>query len=410
MKSRNKKEVINNLLAIGTQDILTLLIPIVTMPILTRALGIELYGQYLLFMAVIVFGHTIVNYGVQYTGVRIISSNLDDRWFIRKEYSEFQGMRFILLLIYIAVLSIYVSFFPTYLLNIKNLLLYIVPYLIGYILIGEWFLQGIAQTKLLLYISLFSKLVNLFVILFIVKEESDFFIAIISSTWNVFAAGIITFVLMKIKYNLVLCSFNNVKKKFSEGRDVFIGLLAPNLYNSIPLIIVGGFANQRDFSEYALASRVCSIIYIFQEVLSKSLFPVLSRLKNKKLNLLFLVNNSVSISSFFFMVFFGSDVIELFLGVKFDSEFYIIILSFSLIFSGLSSAISKGYFLPNGYDNIYKKISIRVSVLSALISVALIYFYGVKGCAMGVFIARFLFFCDYYYAYKTLGCSEGVVK
>ncbi|HEI8991969.1 TPA: oligosaccharide flippase family protein, partial [Proteus mirabilis] len=75
MELTKKKEILSNLVSLSSINILGILIPIITMPILSRSLGIDTYGEYLLFMTILIFGHTITDYSVQYIGVRQASNH-----------------------------------------------------------------------------------------------------------------------------------------------------------------------------------------------------------------------------------------------------------------------------------------------------------------------------------------------
>lgn len=67
------KEIAKNFIGFGVIDLIGLVIPIVTMPLLTRTLGATSYGIYLLILTVLYFGHTIIDYGTHYTSVRELS-------------------------------------------------------------------------------------------------------------------------------------------------------------------------------------------------------------------------------------------------------------------------------------------------------------------------------------------------
>ena len=65
-----KKQFLSNLLGIGLIDGLNLLIPLLTIPILSRVLGPSEYGVYLLILTIVTFGYTFIDYSSNYVGVR----------------------------------------------------------------------------------------------------------------------------------------------------------------------------------------------------------------------------------------------------------------------------------------------------------------------------------------------------
>jgi O-antigen/teichoic acid export membrane protein len=392
-----KKEILNNILSLGAVDALGLIIPIVTMPILSRALGADLYGGYLLFLTIVMFGYTIVDYGIQYTGTRAVAKSIGDS---KDLYGYNQIIRWILFVVYSLVMSIYSLLFLDYYLA-KYIIFCGVPLLAGYVLTSSWFFQAVSDTKWLLRASLISRLINLFVILFFVDSTSDLNIVIYSSTYPVFLSGIfLTYVLHK-KYNVKFIKLGKVKEYFLANFNVFIGVLAPNFYNAIPIMFLGTISVPSDFAKFAVASRLSMIINMMINVFSKAIYPIISKDGGVFVRYIMIVNILISLPAVIFLLIFGDKVIEVFLGSAYKSDVnYLSILSVGMIFVALTNAFSHGYFLPRGLDAIYRKISLNVSLLSGVISVYLITNYGLLGGALSLTIARFLFFAAYAVEYK----------
>ncbi|MDC8860763.1 oligosaccharide flippase family protein, partial [Escherichia coli] len=129
----NKKEIIKNLISFGTIDVLGLLIPIVTMPILTRALGPSQYGELLLLLTMLYFGHTIIDYGTQFTAVRKLANVRNNKHDINNIYSDNQSLRLVLCLLYLIGLIVYCFVFSLHD-TLNNLIIFGSMYLIGYTL------------------------------------------------------------------------------------------------------------------------------------------------------------------------------------------------------------------------------------------------------------------------------------
>ena len=202
-------------------------------------------------------------------------------------------------------------------------------------------------------------------------------------------------------------AFKSTIKDFScnlrSGFKVFIGILAPNLYNSIPFIIVGGFfASDQNFTSYAIAMKVTGILFTIQNILSKSFYPIINKYENVGMRSLILANIGVTIPLIIFIIIFGRAFLEYILGIKIYNEDYLYILSFSMLFVGLANSLSIGFLLPNGFDDIYRNVALRVSIISAIITFFCIYKFGILGCAISLLIARMILFIDYYKEYIKL--------
>lgn len=391
----HKKELIKNFLSFGAVDILGLLIPIVTMPILTRALGPSQYGVYMLLLTILYFGHTIIDYGTQYTSVRILANQRNNPEEVSLIYQETQGLRLFLCLLYTIGVISYSLF-----LSFDNAVLYTVlaasTYLFGYALTPLWFYQGIGAVDRAMKVSLAIKVLNLLVIVFAVSSPDDFDIVMASLCIPMLCGGIYLSYLASIKYHVAPPTFSRLGKSFNEGRDVFIGLLAPNFYNAIPTIALGSIYPPAEFAKFAIATRLASVIVTLQNVMAKAIYPVLAMLKDSQVNKLLLLNLIISIIPAIFIYIGGEWALGIFLGKDFSGvNTYLLILCVGIVFIGLSNAISQGYLLPNGHDRAYRNISLRVSFIAGIISFGFIYFYGLLGGAIAITIARAIFFLDY---------------
>ncbi len=397
-----KNEITKNLLSFGAIDILGLLIPIITMPILTRALGPSQYGVYMLLLTILNFGHTIIDYGTQFTAVRILANNRDSPKEIAKIYQETQGLRLFLWFIYSLFSILY-----TNIMIANDLALYMLfaafTYLLGYTLTPLWFYQGIGAVDRLMKVSLVIKLLNFSVILVFVNSPSDFKYILASLCIPMLMGGIYLSYIASKKYNVGPPTFSKLKSSLYDGRDVFIGLLAPNFYNAIPTIALGSMYPPAEFVNFAIASKLSSVVVTIQGVVAKALYPIISRIKESQVNKLLIINGAVSLIPMAVLFIFGDFILFVFLGEDFSGvNQYLVIFTVGVLFIGLSSAISKGFLLPHGYDSIYRNVSLRVSFISAIICVFGIYFWGLIGGTVAITLARVLFFIDYFACYSRL--------
>ncbi|EMF4674012.1 oligosaccharide flippase family protein [Providencia stuartii] len=394
----SKKIIINNIFSLGSIEIIGLLIPIISMPLLTSALGADMYGQYLLIMTILTFGNTIVDYGVQYSGVRDVSKNINNKKARDFLFSNYQAIRLFLSFIYIIIISFYFILFKS------EFMMYIwsslIPYIFGYFLSSPWFFLSINKTKILLISALATKITTLLFIIFFLKEPGDFLFLLYFTSYPSLISGIIlSFYLIKI-YKVKVIKPKYFNSYIKRGWNIFIGILAPNFYNSIPVIILGSYASTLQFAKFAIASRICSIIMTFQDVFAKAIYPVIIQDSGSQLKNILFINIIFSTLSMTFIFTLGEFFLKYLIGDELAiNNLYLYIISFGIFFNGVTNALSKGYFLPNSHDLIYKKISMRVSILSAILSYLLIYKFGVLGGAIAITIARFLFSLDYSITY-----------
>lgn len=395
----SKKEIIRNLLSFGSMDILGLLIPIVTMPILTQALGPDMYGSLMLFMMILFFGHTIIDYGTHFTAVRALAKRRQKAKVLDLLFRKVQALRISLAFIYILSAIFYCFIFELEQ-QLYYLITYGVFYILGYAFVPSWFYQGLGNTIPLLRTSIVTKLTHLFAVLIFVKEPNDIYIVLSTFVFPMFFGGVWLSLQAKIKYKIGRLVWSSVVRDIKLGKDVFLAILAPNFYNSIPTIILGTHFPPAQFAQYAIASKLMTVVIVSQNVLAKSVYPVLSTSKLNQTNKLLALNFFVTLAPITVIYFFGGEIIEVYLGEGYkDSSKYLTILSIGVMFLGLSNAISKGYFLPKGFDKLYRNIALRASLVSGCVALYLIGTMGLIGGAIALSFARLLFFIDYGYNY-----------
>lgn len=389
----NRKLIFSNLVSFGLIEVLGLLIPIITMPILVKSLGMDIYGIFILLITIIGFGNTFIDYGVQYTGVRDASRVKENTTDLKAIYEKTQGMRLFILFIYYALSSLYVYTFIEIEIEIKfYFYFYGFISLMSSVLTSAWFYQSIGKVKILLYSTFISRIVSLTLIYFWIKEPSDIWLAFFAQTVPSFIAAVFVFLLLYRKYKInININIDSVFRELKKGINIFLGILAPNIYNTIPFILLGSFIEPAKFALLAIGIRLGSVLYAGMNVVAKSIFPVIAGKEIVKIRGLIFFNVLFSLLQLSIVYGLGEFAIFSIFGDGYEDVYnYLVILSISLLFVAISNALSQGYFIINKLDRIFRDVSIGVSILAAILTTMLIYFFGVIGFVYGIFGARLL--------------------
>lgn len=400
------KEFLNNFIGLSSVNIIGMLIPIITMPYLSRVLGAEGYGVVLLFSTISIFMMIVIDYSTNITGVRESALNLSDANKTRLIYAKYQNIRLVFTVAFIPLAMIYCYFFVA---NFDFWLYFelLLVASVGYYLSAPWFHQG---TSTLSFFSLITILVRVaqFLLIFVFVRTSDSIdSAMRLNAYAFLLTGVILkafrFIRMDVKDT---GGFNFSIKNFKEGFDAFIGEFSPNLYSNIPPLIIGAMVSPVVFACYSIAIRITNIAGSFQSIAAKSVYPMVvkgtSSLKN-----LFAINISMSIVPFVLIIFYGREIVHLFLGDGYDLAYYYLLLcSPCIILYSLLCSFLYGYFLPNKHDSVFKKISLISSVIPALIGYPFIHYFDVIGAIIMLLLARTLFAVLYFYYYLKLSAKN----
>ena len=76
----NSKVLLENFFSLSILQSANYLLPLVTLPYLTRVIGVELFGEFAVAAAIIIYFQTFVSFGFDYTATRNIAKVQSDTW------------------------------------------------------------------------------------------------------------------------------------------------------------------------------------------------------------------------------------------------------------------------------------------------------------------------------------------
>lgn len=384
------KNIISNFFSLSIINVIGMIIPILLIPFLTRTIGLELLAVVLLINTVVQFGIVVTDYSFNITGTRYIAANKGNISLILNEYAVIQRVKLIISLVYIFLSSSFLFFYLD--INIIIITLSIIFGVIGNYFLAVWYYQGLSKLKAIALIASISKLIFFIFVIFFVNDKSDINLLIISYNLPLFIiSSWYYFMYMHKQTSRITITLPSLHSKFINGFTVFSGDFAPNLYNNIPSIALGATTGGVSYTCYALATKITNAFVGFQYVLSRSIFPTIVGEGNAGLGVSLKLNIILIIPFLLAIGLFSEEIVLFFLGESStETVFYLKILTISVCFNAVINIINQGYLLPNNKDKIFRNISVTVSVLSALLGVLLIYFYGIPGLVYTQLLARSL--------------------
>lgn len=209
--------------------------------------------------------------------------------------------------------------------------------------------------------------------------------------YSLFIASLVSFIyrIKHYKIDLVVCS---PFKRIKEGKDSFIGLFSPNLYSNVPGLALPSLINESQYSIYAIAIRIINVANMAQNIISRSLFPVLANRDDYSLKDVLKINLTVSILISIGFLILSDLVINLLVGKGYEeSAYYIKISVIGIICLAITDSIANGFYLIKKRDKDFRKISIYVSVICFVISIPLVFIFKSLGAILILIFARVIF-------------------
>lgn len=383
------KTVINNFAWLSALQIAGYIFPLITIPYLAKVIGVDGFGKIAFASAVIVWIQTIADWGFNFTATRDVAKNKYDKIAVSEIFSNVLWARILLMIISLAVLVILVISVPVF--NDNAMVIFATFLMIpGHICFPDWFFQAVEKMKYITILNLLFKLLFTLSIFLVVKEKNDYLWQPILISLGYVVCGVISMYIILVKWGVKLCrfSFAKVKKTISSSTDVFINNLAPNLYNSFSVMLLGLCGGSQANGILDGGNKFVNITMQFQSILSRVFFPYISR-NEDKIGLFARINNVCSIVLCLILFLFAPTIIHLMLSEEFNGSIVVLrLLAISLVFTGLTNTYGTNYLIVRHKEKLLRNLTLLSSIIGFIIAIPLIYYFSVVGAALTILLSR----------------------
>ena len=389
--SKELKTLFENFASLTILQIIGYVFPLLTLPYLSKTIGVSKFGVLAFANVIISYVATIVFFGFQYTAVRDVSRNRHNQNQLNIVVSKILYSIFLLLLFTIIVLIItifYVSYLADYHLIILLTLLNVPAQVLNF----DWFFQGMEKMKYFTIISFLSRFIYTISIFFVIKNTEDYIYIPILLAISTFASGIYAMYLVFVKFHIKVRfpGIINIVNTYKSGWSIFISQIAPNLYNSFSTIVLNKYFGDTSVGIYDAGRRVNSISEQLPIIFSKATFPYLSR-KIEKHKLFMKINLSISFGISIFNLIFAEWIVKVLYTSAFTNSIGVIrILAFTPLAFSLVNGYGLNYLIQVGKERVFKNIVLLTSVLGFVLLFILVPQFNFYGAAATVISVYFL--------------------
>lgn len=383
LKNEEGRVITTNFSYLFLLQIASYLFPLVTMPYLARVIGAEGFGHIAIASAVIMWIQTISDWGFNYTATRDVAKNRENKDMVSHILSNVIWAKFILLFLSFVILLLLIYFVPIFR---ENYLVILITFLMvpGHILFPDWFFQALERMKYITILNLLSKLLFTIAIFIFIKEKSDYIYQPLFVSLGFILSGIISlyYIFVKWEYKFYKPELKSIFITIKGSTNVFINNIAPNLYNSFSVVLLGIYSTSIQNGIYDAGKKFTTIIYNFMNIFTRVFFPYFSRKSqgykvyaiSSILLSVFLVALIIILAPFLINIFFGSEFA--------DSVIILRITAVSLIFLMIDSVFGINFLLVKGYDKILRNITMVSSIIGFLLAFPLVKYFSAIGVAV----------------------------
>ena len=391
-----KKSITKNYIYNLVYQILVIILPLITVPYISRVVGAEGIGIYSYTISITLYFITFGSLGIALYGQREIAFNQDDKKKYSKIFYEINILRFITLSI-----SLLLFYFVFVFRNNQYHLYYMILLLeiIASMLDISWFFQGHEDFKRTVLRNILVKLLSIILIFIFVKSSKDLWLYILIYVLSVFIGNISLWLYLP-KY-LIKVNFKelNIKQHIKPTIGLFIPQIAIQVYTLLDKTMIGTIISDKsEVGFYDQAQKIIklllTIITSFGTVMMPRIAYTYSKGDRKKIekylynsfNLVFIlaipmIAGTFLIADAFVPFFFGKGYERVSLLMK--------VISPILLFIGMSNVTGTQYLLPIKRQREFTISVVIGAITNFVLNVLLIPKYGALGATIATVIAEF---------------------
>lgn len=374
-------------------QILIMMLPLITVPYLSRILGAEGIGTYSYTYSIAYYFTIFAMLGLNNYGNRSVARIRNDKDKLSKMFWEIYGMQIITSIIVFICYAVYIEFS-----SIDRIILIIQ----GVIIISSifninWFFFGIEEFKLTVTRNTIIKVLTVIIIFLLVKSKNDLNIYILIMAASILLSQVVLWPFLFKKVYFVKPKLTDIRKHFSQNLLLFIPVIAVSVYKIMDKIMIGYMSSMVQVGLYENSEKVITIPMSLITALGTVMLPRMSNLiaTGKKKESYYLIEKSMLFimfmgSAFMFGIAGISNVVApVFFGQEFKNcGILITLLSTTIIFICWANVIRTQYLIPNNEDKIYVNTVLIGAIVNFIINFLLIPNLGAKGAAIGTIIAE----------------------
>jgi O-antigen/teichoic acid export membrane protein len=385
-----------NYILVSVRFLLNLLIPLIIFFRVSRIFEPETFGK-------VEYANSIASYfilfallGIPVYGVREIARTRDNDIEMSKTVWEISIILFLTNFLAYCIYFLFIYSIPS--LYENRLLFFVVaPNILLQCFNYEWFYIGIEDQLYITIRYIITKIIQLALILFLVKNNNDYIIYAgiligISSFSTLFNIARLR---KYIRFTLIFSL--NIKRHIKPVLLLFGSTIAVSIYTSMNVTMVGALVGDEAVGIYVVSYRIVRMIDGIVQTIGTVMVPRLESVLNHKNIIEYhaLLNSTLryiailSIPLYIGVVILSPEIIELFVGRKYTASIIgIRLLSPVILILGLSLWVGSLIILPNRMERHYTFAVSAAAVVNFIINLLLIPVFKQNGAIIGTIAAE----------------------
>lgn len=372
--------------------LLTILVPLITIPYIARILKANAIGAYSYTYTICSYFTLFGTLGLDMLGQLNIAKNRNHRQKYSKIFWNIFYAKFFMTSIAIGIYILVILVYQKY----STLLLILIILLIATIFEISWFYQGLEQFKNIMIKNFIVKIGSLLLIFTLIKSPKDIYLYAFILQMSMLLGNLSLWIRLKQWIVPSKVSWNQVLLNIKESFIYFIPTVAITIYTSTDLLMLGLIVNSNaENGIYNLTHKMEQSILPVITTLSTILLPRIAFLNEagKREDSKRLIKTSIHITGMlgipmmFGLFFCSSNLIPIFLGPGYERAIGLLkIFSIHLLFCAINTIVGNECLVAYGKQKQFNKDVI----ISAVCNVILNLLWIPRSCSYGAACASLI--------------------
>lgn len=284
MKTQNKI-LINNTIAMYMLSIAKLVIPLISLPYLTRVLSVECYGSVSFVKSIIGYMQILVDFGFLLSGTKDIINVIKNKGDVNKIIGTTLYAQILL-----SVIAFVATFICSFCFDILDgfeifAILSMIPTILS-IFLFEYVFKACEKMGSIAIRYVVMKVIALILTIIFVKNDADILLIPIFDSIASFVAIVLVFAQLK-KLNFLpkfnIKDFKNALNSLKTSFIYFISNFATTAFSLLNTLIIGLLLTKTDVAYWSVAMQLVNVVQALYTPITNSVFPTMCKNKDLKL-------------------------------------------------------------------------------------------------------------------------------
>lgn len=414
LKRYTSNKVVRNGIWLYILQIFNTVVPLVSLPYITRILGKGNYGLFSFSLNIIEYFNVVVEYGFNFSGTRKIAlSNNEEETahtFVIILYSK-------MLLLFFCFIGLNVFLFLYKMDSTQRICCYVLFLAtLGTALQQTWLFQGLQKMYYITIISIVSRIVSLVLIFRCVVSADDLLQYCMLYSISPILIGIFG-ILISVKLLGSLfwkVKFIDIWNELKTGWYTFTTALSSRIFSAVGITILGIVSTNEHVGIYSAIHKIPTVLLLVWSPISQVLYPVSSqKMKEGYENGKHYIKRLQKCFSLLFgllsiiLCLFSKSIVYIAFGSEYVEYYYILIPLIIWLNLGIwNNFLGIQTLLAGGYDDVYSKCFQISVVVTVILNIALIRVWDIMGAAMAPMLSELVLHFLLLFQVKKLSDNE----